>query len=80
MAKDVVKSVDKDAKTMVVKTAEGAEHAIEWTDKTIVQSGKEMGTGIAEGSKVSVKYSEKGGEETAVRVKGLGKATNKAVQ
>ena len=80
MAKGVVKSIDKDSKTMVVKTTDGTEHTIKWTDKTTVDGGKELGKGIAEGSKVSVKYTEEGGEKTAVGVKDLGKATAKAVQ
>jgi len=78
--KGVVKSVDKDSKTMVVKTADGTEHTIKWTDKTTVDGGKEIGKDIGEGSKVSVKYTEKAGEKTAVGVKDAGKATAKAVQ
>jgi len=80
IVKGVVKSVDKDSKTMVVKTADGTEHTIKWTDKTTVAGGKELGKDIAEGSKVSVKYTEKSGEKTAVGVKDMGKATAKAVQ
>jgi|SRR5215469_4842517 len=80
IAKGVVKSIDKDSKTMVVKTADGTEHTIKWTDKTTVDGGKDIGKGIAEGSKVSVKYTEKAGEKTAVGVKDMGKATAKAVQ
>jgi hypothetical protein len=80
MVKGVVKSIDKDSKTMVVKTADGTEHTIKWTDKTTVAGGKDLGKDIAEGSKVSVKYTEKAGEKTAVGVKDMGKATAKAVQ
>ena len=80
IVKGVVKSVDKDSKTMVVKTADGTEHTIKWTDKTTVEGVKDTGKGIEEGSKVSVKYTEKGGEKTAIGVKDAGKATAKAVQ
>ena len=80
MVKGVVKSVDKDSKTMVVKTADGTEHTIKWTDKTAMEGAKGAGEGITEGSKVSVKYTEKAGEKTAVGVKDLGKATAMAVQ
>ncbi len=80
MVKGVVKSVDKDSKTMVVKSADGTEHTIKWTDKTTVAGGKDLGKDIGEGSKVSVKYTEKAEEKTAVGVKDLGKATAKAVQ
>jgi hypothetical protein len=78
VAKGVVKSIDKDSKTMVVKTADGTEHTIKWTDKTTTKSGKDVGDSVAEGSKVSVKYTEKGGEKTAVGVKDLGKGVDKA--
>ncbi len=80
IVKGVVKSVDKDTKTIVVKAADGTEHTIKWTDKTTVEGGKEIGKDIAEGSKVSVKYTEKAGEKTAVGIKDAGKATAKAVQ
>lgn len=78
--KGVVKSVDKDSKTMVVKAADGTEHTIKWTDQTTMAGVKDTGKGLEEGSKVAVKYTEKGGEKTAVGVKDLGKATEKAVQ
>jgi hypothetical protein len=80
IVKGVVKSVDKDSKTMVVKTADGTEHTVKWTDKTTMEGGKDVGEGIAEGTKVSVKYTEKGGEKTAVAVKTAGKATGKAME
>jgi hypothetical protein len=79
MVKGVVKSVDKDSKTMVVKAADGTEHTIKYTDKTAVEGAKGAGHGIAEGAKVSVKYTEKAGEKTAIGVKDLGKETAKAV-
>ena len=77
--KGVVKSVDKGTKTMVVKTADGTEQTVKWTDKTTVEGAKDVGEGVKEGSKVSVKYTEKGGEKTAVGVKKVGKETAKAV-
>jgi len=80
MVKGLVTHIDKDSKTMVVKAADGTEHTIKWTDKTTVAGGKDIGEGIKEGSKVSVKYTEKAGEKTAVGVKDVGKATAKAVQ
>jgi Cu/Ag efflux protein CusF len=76
----VVKHVDKDAKTIVVKADDGAEHTVKWTDKTTWEATKESGKGIKEGSKVSVKYTEKAGEKTAVGVKDIGKDTGKALQ
>ena len=86
----IVKSVDKTTKTMVVKTSDGTEHTVKWTDKTTMKgidaSGKAVASssvdtydGLKEGTKVSVKYTEKGGEKTAVAVKDASKATAKAV-
>ncbi len=86
----IVKSVDKTSKTIVVKASDGTEHTIKWTDKTTVKgvdaSGKAVAAGsvdtydgLKEGSKVSVKYTEKGGEKTAVAIKDASKATAKAV-
>jgi hypothetical protein len=80
MVSGIVKHVDKDTKTMVVKTADGTEHTIKWTDKTAWEGTKDAGKGIKEGSKVSVKYTEKAGEKTAVGVKDASKDTAKAVQ
>ncbi|HYK36599.1 hypothetical protein [Alloacidobacterium sp.] len=79
IVKGTVQHIDKDSKTMVVKAGDGTEHSIKWTDKTTVAGGKDIGEGIKEGSKVSVKYTEKAGEKTAVGVKDVGKGTAKAV-
>ena len=80
VVKGVVKSVDKGAKTMVVKAADGTEQTIKWTDKTVTKTGKDVGEGVEEGSKVSVKYTEKAGEKTAVGVKDLGKDIGKGAK
>ena len=45
-----------------------------------MDGAKDTGEGIAKGTKVSVKYTEKAGEKTAVGIKAAGKATAKAVQ
>ena len=74
----VVKHVDRAGKTVVVKTGDGVEHTVKWTDKTTWDATKESGKGIKEGSKVSVKYTEKAGEKTAVGVKDVGKDIDKA--
>jgi Cu/Ag efflux protein CusF len=80
MVKGVVKSVDKDTKTMVVKASDGTEHTIKWTDRTTMEGTKDTGKGIDKGSKVAVKYTEKGGEKTAVGIKDTSKDTAKAVE
>jgi len=77
MMDGVVKHIDKDTKTMVVKTADGTEHTVKYTDKTAVEGAKDVEGGVKEGSHVSVKYTEEGGEKTAVGVKDLGKDVDK---
>ncbi len=76
----VVKHIDRDAKTMVVKAEDGTEHTIKYTDKTTWKGTKDAGKGLKEGSKVTVKYSEKGGEKTADAVKATGKDVGKAME
>jgi hypothetical protein len=81
----VVKSVDKGSKTFVVKTADGTEHTMKWTDKTVVKGTKDTGKGVEKGSvdtymgakkgsQVTVDYTEKAGEKTATGVKDASKA------
>jgi hypothetical protein len=76
----VVKSVDKGTKTFVVKTADGTEQTMKWTDKTVVKGTKDTGKGVEKGSvdtyhgekkggQVTVDYTEKAGEKTATGVK-----------
>jgi hypothetical protein len=76
----VVKKVDKGTKTVVIKSADGTEHTIKYTDKTVVEGTKDAGKGVAKGSaetyfgakkgaKVTVHYTEEGGEKTATGVK-----------
>jgi hypothetical protein len=76
----IVKHIDKGTKTMVVKTADGTEQTIKYTGKTSWEGTKDAGKDIKEGSQVTVKYSEKGGEKTADAVKTAGKDVGKAVQ
>ena len=86
----VVKSVDKGTKTFVVKTADGTEQTMKWTDKTVVKGSKDAGKGVEKGSvdtylgakkggQVTVDYTEKAGEKTATGVKDAAKDTAKAV-
>lgn len=81
----LVKSIDRDSKTVVVKAADGTEHTIKYTDQTAVKGAKGTGKGVEKGSvdtylgakvgtKVTVDYTEKAGEKTAVGVKDAGKA------
>jgi len=75
-----VKKVDSGAKTVVVKTADGAEHTFHFLGRTVVhgaeataKGSKEAFHGLKEGTEVAVHYTAKGGEETAEEVDHIGK-------
>jgi hypothetical protein len=55
----VVKSVDKETKTFVVKADDGTEHTIKWTEKTTVKTTEDTGKGVAAGSEDAAKDAEK---------------------
>jgi hypothetical protein len=55
----VVKSVDKETKTFVVKADDGTEHTIKWTAGTSVKAAKDTGKGVATGSEDAAKGTEK---------------------
>jgi hypothetical protein len=76
----VVKKIDKTTKTIVIKADDGTEHTIKYTEKTTVEGAKDAGKGVEKGSaetylaakkgaRITVHYTEKGGEKTAVGVK-----------
>jgi hypothetical protein len=73
----VVKSVDKDSKTFVVKASDGTEHTFKWTEKTTVKGAKDTGKGVAEGSEDAAKGTEKASEDAA---KGTAKASEDAAK
>ncbi len=69
----IVKHVDHDTKVIVVKSADGTEHAIKYTDRTSVKTAKgidkagaDTWLGAKEGSKVTVRYTSKAGEDSSV--------------
>jgi Cu/Ag efflux protein CusF len=76
----IVKHVDRDSKKVIVKAGDGTEHTIKWTGKTTWLGTKDGGEEIKEGSQLTVRYTEKAGEKTAVGVEDIGKDTKKAVQ
>lgn len=57
----VVKGVDRGAKTVAVKTADGAEETYRLTDHAVRETGK----GLKEGGKVTIYYTEEGGKKIA---------------
>jgi len=85
-AEDVVSAVhrtiqktDSVAKTVVVKTADGAEHTFHFVGRTAVHGGEKAAAGakdafhgLKEGSDVVVHYTAKGGKETAQEVDRMG--------
>ena len=63
-----VTKVDHSTKTVVVKTADGTEHAIKVTGQTTYQGTKEGFDGLKEGTEVVVHKTGKGAEETGVEI------------
>ncbi len=76
----VVKHVDKDTKKVIIKAGDGTEHTIKWTGETTWHGTRDGGEDIKEGSQLTVRYTEKAGEKTAVGIEDVGKDTKKALQ
>jgi arginine repressor len=79
-----VTKIDKDAKTIAVKTADGTEHVFHYTEKTTVRDAHAAAKGAKagaldtyfagkEGTHVIVRYTEKGADKTASSVDDFGK-------
>lgn len=79
-----IEKVDKGAKTLVVKTADGTEETLKLIDRTTVRGlkGAARATDLAgrEGEHVVVRYSVEGADKTALAVKRLGRATPKVAE
>lgn len=80
-----VKTVDKGAKTAVIKTGEGTEHTIHFVGRTISHGAEATAKGtkdaflnVKEGDEVIVHYTEKGGVKTADEIDHIGKDGLKA--
>jgi hypothetical protein len=58
-----VSTIDRGAKTIAVKTADGAVATYKITDHAVVDAGKETGKGVEKASKVTVYYTEEGGKK-----------------
>jgi hypothetical protein len=81
-----VTKIDSASKTMVVKTKDGTEHTVHYTEKTAVwgadktaAGAKDTYKGVAEGSEVVVKYTGKGAEKSALEIDKVGKDGLKSV-
>lgn len=82
-----VEKIDRMARTIVVKTADGAEHTFHFVARSAVHgtelagaAAKESFHGLKEGSDVVVHYTAKGGEETAEEVDRLGEGGLKTAE
>jgi hypothetical protein len=58
-----VSKIDRGAKTLAVKTADGAEASYKISEHAAVDAGKETGKGVEKASKVTVYYTEEGGKK-----------------
>jgi len=76
----VVKHIDRSSRKLIVTAGDGAEHTIKWTDKTTWRGTKYSAKDIKEGSQLTVKYTEKAGESTAVEINNVGKDTKQKLQ
>jgi preprotein translocase subunit YajC len=65
VTKGTVTKIDKDTKTLVVKSADGTEKTFEYTDDAAKDLGKSIGKGTQKGAKVTVYYSEESGKKVA---------------
>jgi hypothetical protein len=57
--------IDRGAKTLAVKTADGAEQSYHLTDSAARDAGKDIGEGADQSAKVTVYYTEEGGRKVA---------------
>jgi hypothetical protein len=66
-----VSHVDRGAKTIAVKTADGTEQTFHMTDRAAKDTGKDIAEGADKSAKVTVYYTEKAGVKTAHFVKSI---------
>jgi hypothetical protein len=76
-----IKKVDSTTKTIVVKTADGTEHLMHFTDKAVVHGAhasmdgaEDSWRGLKEGTEVVVHYTSEGAKDTALEIDKIGKA------
>ena len=78
--KGTVKKIDAESKTVIVETADGTEHAVQFLERTVVygigktrKGAREALRSLKEGSEVVVHYTRRGAEKVAVEVDHVGK-------
>lgn len=65
VTKGTVTAVDRGAKTMTVKTADGAEQTFRLTDRAATSAGKGIGEGAEKSGHATIYYTEKAGQKVA---------------
>jgi hypothetical protein len=65
VTKGTIVKVDKDTKTVVVKTADGSEKTFDFTETAGKDMGEAVGEGTKKGAKVTVYYTEESGKKIA---------------
>jgi hypothetical protein len=87
MAQDVVSvvhgtvtKVDQGTKTIVVKSADGTEHAVKVTGETTIKGTKDGFHGLKEGTEVVARTTGKGADETGVEIGKIGKDSLKVTE
>jgi arginine repressor len=75
-----VTHVDSATKTVVVKTADGTEHAIKVTSETTIKGTKEGFDGLKEGTEVVVRTTGKGADETGIEIGKISKDSYKVTK
>jgi hypothetical protein len=65
VTKGEIVKVDKDTRTVVVKTADGTEKTFGFTENAGKDMGEAVGAGTKKGAKVTVYYTEESGKEIA---------------
>jgi hypothetical protein len=60
-----VSAIDRGAKTMAIKTADGTEQTFKLTDRAVEAGAKDVGTGTKKAAKVTVYYTEDAGKKVA---------------
>ena len=79
-----IEKIDRTAKTIVVKAADGTEHTFLFVGRTAVHGAEMAGAdafhGLKEGSEVVVHYTVRGSEETALEIDHIGEGGLKTTE
>jgi hypothetical protein len=75
-----IKKVDKDTKTVVIKTADGMEHTVKVAGDDTVKGTKDGFDGLKQGTEVVARTTGKGVDESAIAVAKVGKDGMKATK